>query len=329
MDFRLLGSLEVWDAGHEVGVPGAKRRALLAILLLHRNEVVPRDVLVDLLWGDRPPPSAMHSLEVQVSKLRGLLAGNGARLQTRPGGYVLRVDPGELDVERFERLAEDGHAALLAGDAARAARVLREALAMARGPALAEFAFEPFARAPMAQLGELQAAVLEDRVDADLALCRHAELVGELEALVAAEPLRERRRQQLMLALFRCGRQGDALAAYRDARRTLVDELGIEPTRELRELEHAILVQDPALDPPRRAGPRVLQRRPRRWLTAVGVGALLAAALGVALPRTDAVRPLLAPDSVAAFDPATGAPVAVVRVPGSPRRSNRCTAQSR
>src|ERR671923_1751849 len=255
MDFRLLGPLELWDGPREIEVAGAKRRALLVILLLHRNEVISRDRLVDLLWGERPPPSALHSLEVHVSKLRGLVPGDGARLQTRPRGYVLRVEPGELDLERFERLAEDGRAALAQGDPERADRLLREALSEVRGPALAEFAFEPFAQAPMAELAELPMAVLEDRVDADLSLGGHATLVGELEALVAAEPLRERRRRQLMLALYRCGRQGEALAAYRDARHVLVEELGIEPTRELRELEQAILRQDPTLDATRAATP--------------------------------------------------------------------------
>jgi DNA-binding SARP family transcriptional activator len=310
VDFRLLGSLEVWDAGREVGIPGAKRRALLAILLLHRNEVVARDSLVDMLWGERPPPSAAHSLEVQVSKLRGLLGGDGSRLQTRPPGYVMRVEPGELDVERFKRLAADGHRALAAGDAQRAARVLREALAVARGPALAEFAFEPFAQGPIARLAELQAVVLEDRVDADLALGEHAELVGELEALVAAEPLRERRRLQLMLALYRCGRQGDALAAYRAARRVLVEELGLEPTRELRELEGAILRQDETLDlarlataPP--ASTQAQEGARGRWLAAaVGAGAVVVALAAALLIDGGGGRgarvgsPPLPPDSV-------------------------------
>ena len=337
MDFRLLGPLEVWDGGREIKVAGAKRRALLAILVLHRNEVLPRDRLVDLLWGERPPASAAHSLEVHVSKLRGLLAGDGSRLQTRPPGYVLRVEPGELDLERFERLAKNGRGALAEGDAERAARLLREALSEVRGPALAEFAFEPFAQAPMAELAELPMAVLEDRVDADLSLGEHATLVGELEALVAAEPLRERRRRQLMLALYRCGRQGEALQVYRDARRVLVDELGIEPTRELRDLERAILRQDETLNPARTVAPphtadagapeRALPRPARgarrgRRLGAVGVCALVVAVAAALLVRGPGggAHPLLAPDSVGAIDPVSGAAVAAVRVPGSPDR---------
>jgi DNA-binding SARP family transcriptional activator/ABC-type branched-subunit amino acid transport system substrate-binding protein len=353
MDFRLLGPLEVWDQGREVKVAGAKRRALLAILLLHRNEVLPRDRLVDLLWGERPPASAFHSLEVQVSKLRGLLSSDGSRLQTRPPGYVLGVEPEELDVERLERLARKGRGALAEGDPERAALVLREALSEVRGPPLAEFAFEPFAQAPLAELAELQMAVLEDRVEADLALGRHAEVVGELEALVAAEPLRERRRGQLMLALYRCGRQGEALQAYRDARRVLVDELGIEPTRELRDLERAILRQDEALDtwrartapatadgdagadhgsavpPPALGAPgglamprRTRVRHGRRWMAVVGICALLGAITTVLVVRSDrgGAQPPLAPDSVAVIDPATGKPAAAVRVPGSPDR---------
>src|SRR5919109_5157629 len=300
MDFRLLGPLELWDGRREIEVAGAKRRALLAILILHRNEVIPRDRLVDLLWGERPPPSAFHSLEVQVSKLRALVSCDGSRLQTRPPGYVLRLEPGELDLERFERLAEDGRAALEQGDPERADRVLREALSEVRGPALAEFAFEPFAQAPMAELAELRMAVLEDRVDADLALGRHDKLVGELEALVAAEPLRERLRGQLMLALYRCGRQAEALQAYRDARRVLVDELGIEPTRELRDLGRAILRQDETLNPARTVAPphaadggapeRALPRPARgarrgRRLGAVGVCALVVAVAAALLVR--------------------------------------------
>jgi DNA-binding SARP family transcriptional activator/ABC-type branched-subunit amino acid transport system substrate-binding protein/streptogramin lyase len=329
MDFRLLGPLEVWDEGREIEIAGAKRRALLAILILHRNEVLPRDRLVDLLWGERPPRSAAHSLEVQVSKLRPLLSGDGSRLQTRPPGYVLRVGPDELDVERLERRAELGRSALAKGDPARAARLLREALAEVRGPALAEFAFEPFAQAPIAELSELPMALLEDRVDADLALGRHAALVGELEAMVAAEPLRERRRRQLMLALYRCGRQSEALQVYRDARRLLIDELGIEPTRELRDLERAVLQQDKALDAPTPAAdgaasvPRARRFRP---LAAVGVTLLVvgvaAAVLGGGRSDRgagDAYPPLM-PQSVGAVDPATGKLVAAVPVPGSPDR---------
>jgi DNA-binding SARP family transcriptional activator/ABC-type branched-subunit amino acid transport system substrate-binding protein len=339
MDFRLLGPLEVWDGDRQIEVAGPKRRALLAILMLHPNEVLARDRLVDLLWGERPPATAAHSLEVHVSKLRGLLSGDASRLQARRPGYVLRVAPGELDLERFARLAEDGRRALADGDAERAARLLREALSEVRGPALAEFAFEPFAQPPIAQLREHAMAVLEDRVDADLGLGRHAELVGELEALVATEPLRERRRRQLMLALYRCGRQSEALDVYRDARPVLVDELGIEPTRELRDLERDILRQDDTLTPARTAASphpgdagapahdgHALMRpaRARRGgrLRVIGVCALVVVVVAALMVRggDGGAHRLLAPDSVAAIDPATGQPVAAIRVPGTPDR---------
>jgi DNA-binding SARP family transcriptional activator/ABC-type branched-subunit amino acid transport system substrate-binding protein len=332
MEFRLLGSLEVWDAGRDVPIAGAKRRALLSILLLRRNEVVSRDTLVDLLWGESPPPSAPHSLEVQVSKLRAALGPDAGRLQTQSPGYRLRVEPDELDVERLERLAQDGRRALVQGDPAHAADMLRDALALVHGPPLAEFAFEPFAQAPTARLTELQAVALEDRVDADLALGRHAALVGELEALVATEPLRERPRRQLMLALYRSGRQGDALAVYQEGRRSLVDALGVEPTRELRELERDMLLHAPALDapeppaatPPELPASRHERRGDGRWLVPALAGAC-AVAVGLLVAgdrfgaRATPAR-LLAADTVGGLAPDSPRPLAAVRVPGGPDR---------
>jgi DNA-binding SARP family transcriptional activator/tetratricopeptide (TPR) repeat protein len=242
MDFRLLGPLEVAEHDHPLALGGAKQRALLAVLLLHANDVVPTERLIDELWGESPPATVAKSIQVYVSRLRKQL-GDG-RLVTRTPGYVLFVDASELDVARFEGLvAEAGRA-----DPEAAARKLRAALALWRGPPLADLAYEPFARAPIARLEELRLVALEQRIDAELASGRHAELVGELEGLVGEHALRERMRGQLMLALYRSGRQAEALEAYREARRALVEELGIEPGRQLRELHDAILKQDPRLD---------------------------------------------------------------------------------
>jgi DNA-binding SARP family transcriptional activator len=244
LEVRLLGPIEVERGGEPVALGGQKPRALLAVLALEPGRVVSVDRLVEALWPGDPPETAAHAVQVYVSQLRKAL---GSVIATRPPGYGLEVDPDRVDAHRFVRLAQEGHAALEADDAASAEIVLREALALWRGPVLADFLYEPFAQTQIARLEELRTAVVEDRIDADLALGRHLELVSELEALVQAERLRERPRAQLMLALYRSGRQADALAAYRDARETLVDELGIDPGPELRELEAAILRQDDSL----------------------------------------------------------------------------------
>jgi DNA-binding SARP family transcriptional activator len=242
MDFRLLGPLEVAEHNRSVVLGGVKQRALLAVLLLHANDVVSTEQLVDEVWGESPPATVAKSIQVYVSRLRKQL-GEG-RLVTRAPGYLLRVDPSELDVACFERLAAEAEDAQpkVAGEK------LRRALALWRGPPLADLAYEPFARAEIARLEELRAAALEQRIEADLALGRHSQLVGELEGLVREHPLRERLRGQLMLCLYRCGRQAEALESYQAARRVLVEELGIEPGRQLRELHQAILRQDPGLD---------------------------------------------------------------------------------
>jgi predicted ATPase/DNA-binding SARP family transcriptional activator len=249
MEFRVLGSLEVHDDAGVVTLTGAKPRALLAVLLLHANEPVSADRLAIALWGDDAPAGAAKTIQVHVSRLRRAL-GQPGLLATTAGGYRLRVLPGELDADRFEQLAAEGRRALRDGAPERAARALREALSLWRGPALADVAFEAFARAEIERLTEERLAALEARVEADLALGRHAELAGELSQLVAEHPLRERLHGQLMLALYRSGRQADALEAYRGARRVLVDELGIEPSPELRELEEAILRHDTAVQAP-------------------------------------------------------------------------------
>ena len=232
MEFRILGPLEVLSNGHPVDLGGQKQRALLALLLLEANRVVPRDRLIDALWDESPPETARKALQVHVSQLRKVLGRD--RLETADPGYRLRVDGDELDLGRFRSLEAEGR--------------LDEALALWRGPPLADVASQRFAHADAARLAELRLACLEERADRELDAGRHAELAGELEALVAENPLRERLRAQLMLCLYRCGRQADALEAYRAGRAVLVDELGIEPGRALRDLEQAILRQDPALE---------------------------------------------------------------------------------
>jgi predicted ATPase/DNA-binding SARP family transcriptional activator/peroxiredoxin len=244
--FRILGPLEV--VMDEVPRPlgGVKQRSVLAILILHRGEVVSGERLVDELWCERPPVSALKTLQGYVSRLRKTLGA--AVLQTHGHGYVLSLPPGELDLDQFERLAGEGSAALSAGDATTARERLGEALSLWRGPPLSDFAYEPFAQSEIARLEEARVACLEERIDADMSLGRRDQLVGELEQLVREHPSRERLRGQLMLALYRAGRQADALNVYWEARRILIDQLGIEPSRRLRELHEAILAQDPRLE---------------------------------------------------------------------------------
>ena len=248
MRFRILGPLEVWDEGSEVSLRGPKPRALLAVLLLHANEVVPADRLIDDVWGDDSPERAGAALRVYVSRLRKALPDDV--LTTRSPGYVLRVEPEEFDLYRFERLVDEARGLSARGQSEDASDRLREALSLWRGSPLADFAYEGFAQAAIARLEELRLVAVELRINADLALGRHDELVGELEALVADHPLRERLRVYLMTALYRSGRQAEALDAYKEARRALVDELGIEPGAELRDLEQAILRQEPELNLP-------------------------------------------------------------------------------
>jgi YVTN family beta-propeller protein len=317
MEFRVLGSLEVVDHDGPVALGAPKQQALLAVLLLHRGEPVSSDRLIDEIWGEQPPASANKLVQGYVSNLRKLLGD--PRLVTQGRGYLLRVEPGETDVDRFEALVAQGRRALEDGDALTAGAVLREALAIWRGPALSDFTYQPFAQSEIARLEEARLAALEDRIDADLASGEHTRLVGELEALVREHPLRERVQGQLMLALYRSGRQADALETYHMARDRLIDELGLEPGRALRDLERAILAQDPALDPPSRSTTRRSPAPGRRSLRGAALiaagGALLLAAVvavTVKLSESGASAVTVAPNSLAAIDPGSDRVVAAV-----------------
>jgi predicted ATPase/DNA-binding SARP family transcriptional activator len=253
MEFRILGPLEVHDGSGPVRVPGAKERALLADLLVHAGRVVAADRLVEDLWGEEPPGNPANTLQGRVSALRRALGPAGAGLVvTSPPGYRLAAEPEQLDAGRFQRLVAEADTAA-AREGPRAARLLEAALGLWRGPALAEFADRPWALAEAARLEELRLAAQEALAELRLAGGGHAELVGELEALVATQPLRERRRGQLMLALYRSGRQADALRVYGETRAVLAEELGIDPSPELQRLQRAILTQDPAIAAPGRA----------------------------------------------------------------------------
>jgi predicted ATPase/DNA-binding SARP family transcriptional activator len=243
MQFRILGPLEVAEGDCVISLAAAQR-SLLALLLLSANEVVSADQLIEELWGEKVPESGRTALQVRVSQLRKALGGDSGRIATRAPGYLLRVDRDELDLNCFERLVREADGA----EPAEAAGKLREALGLWRGPPLADLSYASFAQPAIRWLEELRLAAVEKRIQAELALGRQAELVGELEALVEEHPLREHLHAQLMLALYRCGRQADALAAYRKARRVLVDQLAVEPSAPLRQLERAILRQEGSLD---------------------------------------------------------------------------------
>lgn len=246
LEFRILGPLEVIGEHGPIRLGGPRQRSTLAILLLGANRVVPVERLADELYAGAAPVTAVTQVQRQISELRRLL-DDASVIETRSPGYILRVAPEQLDLHRFERRAEQAEAAAR-DEPERAAHLLREALGLWRGAALADLADEPFARAAIERLEEIRIAALERRIDAELALGRHRELVGELQELVADHPYGERFRGQLMLALYRAGRQTEALQVYRATRAGLVDEFGIEPTPALRQLEHAILTQDPALE---------------------------------------------------------------------------------
>jgi YVTN family beta-propeller protein len=280
VDFAVLGPIEVTVDGRALVLGGPKQRALLAMLLLDANRPVSRDRLIEGLWGARPPPTAQRSLDTYISRLRALLGAD--RIIKRAPGYLARVEPGELDLDRFEELVERSRAAALAGDLPTASRTLGEALALWRGASLADLIYEPFAQLEAQRLEEKRMRALEERIDADLDLGGGAALVPELETLVREHPLRERQIAQLMLALYRAGRPSDALAVYAAARRRLAEELGLEPGTELRELQRRILERDTrlAVVPRERSvrGRRSTRSGRRRLAAAVAVVSLVAAA---------------------------------------------------
>ncbi|MDF5755299.1 BTAD domain-containing putative transcriptional regulator [Spongiactinospora sp. TRM90649] len=260
MRFGILGAIEAWhDDGRPVTLGGPRTRGLLALLVMEAGQIVPGDRLIDGLYGEHPPAGATNALQSHVSRLRQALRGDtgGATVEFHPAGYRLTAAPGDVDVHRFTRLAAGGRAVLGAGDHAGAANALRDALAEWRGPALADVRDAPFAESHAARLEELRLGVLEDRIEADLSVGAHRDLVAELRDLVAAHPLRERPRGQLMRALYADGRQAEALAVFEDARRVLADELGADPSPELSRVHLAVLRADPALD--RRAA-RIVRR---------------------------------------------------------------------
>jgi YVTN family beta-propeller protein len=319
VEFRILGPFEAVRDGRAVVLGGAQQRALLALLVLHRGEVLSTDRLIDELWGERPPPTGHKTVQVYVSNLRRVL-GEGV-IVTRGHGYVLAAEAGEVDAGKFEALVDEGRRALDDGDPALASARLGAALALWRGAPLADLAYEPFTQREIARLEEARLAALEDRTEADLALGSHAALVAGLESLVAAHPLRERPRTQLMLALYRSGRQADALECYSTARRELIDQLGIEPGPALQKLQRAILAHDPALDPPRdrpgtpRNGRRMPSVRGGRLIVA-GAGVLLGAAIaaaGLALSASSGGF-RVEPNSVVAIDPSSNSIVGEVPV---------------
>jgi DNA-binding SARP family transcriptional activator len=243
LEFRILGPLEVWDGEKTLELGGQRQRAVLALLAIHVGEVVPSERLITYLWGESPPPTAATSLQNAVSQLRKALGADV--VETRAHGYALNAEKDAVDARRFEQLVNEARTA----EAERRASLVGEALQLWRGPPLADFSYEGFAQNEAARLEELRLTALEERIEAQLELGGAAELVGELEQLVRENPLRERPRGQLMLALYRSGRQAEALQAYQEARKMLVDELGIEPTPSLQQLHASILRQESALQP--------------------------------------------------------------------------------
>ena len=338
LEFHILGPLEVVRGEQGLPVGSPKQRALLGILLLHANEPISRERLIEELWGAAAPKTVNAVLNVYLSKLRRLLTDGTADqlLLTQAAGYVLRIPPESLDVRRFEELLEQGRRELASGEAERASLTLRDALALWRGPALADLAFEPFAQTEIARLEELRLTAIESRIEADLVLGRDDALVAELETLVAVHPYREGLRAQLMLALYRNGRQAEALETYRRARRAYSEELGIEPSSRLQELERAILRHDSSLEPPlqptlgareEESSEEVRQRRfPTRSTLGLAIALILVVAAGllalVAAARDSSggsqVPVELVGDSLAVIDPGTDTIVGEIPVGGRP-----------
>ena len=352
-EFGILGPLEVWRSGRAVPLGGPRQRAVLALLLLEANRVVSMDRLAEDVWGGDPPEGWATTLQTYVFHLRRALEPDRARgaaggvLVTRDRGYLLRVDREQLDAARFRDGFTAGRAALEAGRYAEAAQTLRQALDLWRGPVLADLADYAFIRPEAARLEELRLAALEARIEADLALGRHDAVTAELEQLAGEHPLRERLHVQLMLALYRCGRQAEALAAYRRVRDLLAGELGIDPGEPLRRLHASVLAQDPALDwnggrrtpaedhPPvtpvpapapespgrRLAGSRELawaRRRARRLLAVGSAIAVAAAVCIVAVARPWAGEPTGLPGNSVGLIDSTGGRVGAAVAVGSP-----------
>ncbi|MFN2627090.1 MAG: BTAD domain-containing putative transcriptional regulator [Gaiellaceae bacterium] len=319
-EFFVLGPLEVRARGRLVRLGGRKQRGLLALLLLDAGEVVPVARLVDALWGERPPPSATNSVHVYVSQLRKAL-GDG-RLVTREPGYLLDIRAENLDARRFEHLLGQGRAARARGDPAAAKKLLDDALDLWRGPALSDLGEEDFAQRQIARLEELRLVAIEERVAAELELGRTTELVPALEELVRSNPLRERPREQLMLALYRSGRQADALETYRQGRRTLHAELGLEPGPPLKGLEQAILRHDPALGGSSSNGwtrAKPASRGRAGLIIAAGAALLLVAGIAAAaveLTRGGGGIAALPAGSLGAIDPRRGKITSFVSTPG-------------
>ena len=338
MEYRILGPLEVLEGGRPLALGRLKERMVLAVLLLHANELVSRERLIDELWGAAPPPTARKAVNVYVSQLRKTLSRNGRDpVATVDGGYRLLADPGLVDADRLRSLLSDARDRMAGGESAAASTLLRQALGLWRGPTLAGLQLESLGREEVAQLDELRLTALMDRIDCDLAQGRHDQVLGELQVLVTEHPLRERLRSQQMLALYRSDRQADALDAYQAARHALIDELGIEPSESLQRLQQAILRHDPALELPTgtvavkgaapapapaadaavatpRARPRPRRRALPRRRVAVAALAVAAAATPVAVLSTRGGGPrppsspvsYVEPNSVARVDPATG-----------------------
>lgn len=325
----------VTDEG-AVDIGSGKRRALLANLLIHANEVVPAERLIDELWNEHPPATAAKSVQVYVSQLRKALAAGGDVLETRSSGYVMSVEPAQLDICVFEQRLTAAEAALAGGDPKTAAAEAGSALELWRGRALHDVAYESFAQPEVARLEELRLVALETRIEAELALGAHSRVAGDLESLVAAYPLRERFRAQLMVALYRCDQQSQALDVYREGRRLLLDELGLEPSPALRELEQQVLTHSGDLAaprPPQRPrspaaadAPRLTSPRRTRaaWLILAGAVLILGAgAIAIAERSTTggaarAVAIDAAPNSMVAFNALRSRPVAAVPLPGRP-----------
>lgn len=336
MEFRLLGPLEVTLEHGAADVGTGKRRALLAHLLIHANQVVSAERLIDELWGEHPPATAAKSVQVYVSQLRKALQANGEVLATRGSGYVINVAPDQLDAHLFEQRLATAQQALADGDPPTAAHAAGSALELWRGPALFDFAYESFAQTEAARLDELRLVALETRIEAELELGRHSRVASELESLVAEHPLRERFRELLMLALYRCGRQSQALETYREGRRLLLEELGIEPSTELRDLEQKILMHSEELSAPR----PVKRHRPERPRSSavdtredrrlrggrlIVAGALVVlAAAAAAIWQREGTEPSgsvaidAAPNSMVVVDPGRSRAVAAVPLAGRP-----------